>query len=392
MPLKQIAMSTWATSCGLLEKRESAFMQVKALPQCPFKSTLRVAVVKQSTYCDLYTDPFAKSAADLLASSIHRTGPIGLFINFDTQFIIVHPEPEAECRVWEEKLAFEVKGSERAERFPKLREQQAAVSVSVRDVDWSQFDLVIAIENAVPSTIAQQYPSVLWCTQLEHHRLAPYQKYLRRTPAGYDAFLHHRYGPNLGSILHKSHVVDFPYGLNSVGGLSSIYSEIPKEMRQVMLEDHQDFVQLAPLLIKKKLRWKQGGEIAGSLHGYHQRLASSQILLAPRSNRPLGGLAALDAAALDCLIIGRRADLWNPYIILPELDISSLKAAVNLAADLLEDRSRYQVLLEQQSARMNWFGWVRPLGQIAKLADGMSRELSISSQISKSGLLLTTSS
>ena len=251
-------------------------MQVKALPQCPFKSTLRVAVVKQSTYCDLYTDPFAKSAADLLASSIHRTGPIGLFINFDTQFIIVHPEPEAECRVWEEKLAYEVKGSDRAERFPKLRKQQAAVSVSARDVDWSQFDLVIAIENAVPSTIAQQYPSVLWCTQLEHHRLAPYQKYLRRAPAGYDAFLHHRYGPNLGSILHKSHVVDFPYGLNSVGGLSSIYSEIPKEKRQVMLEDHQDFVQLVPLLIKKKLRWKHGGEIAGS----HQRRGKGGIVRA----------------------------------------------------------------------------------------------------------------
>lgn len=352
-------------------------MQVEALPQCPFKSTLRVALVKQSTYCDLYTDPTAQSAAELLASSIHRTGPIGLFVNFITEFIIVHPEPDPECKVWEEKLAYETAGSERAERFPRIRSQQEAGAVRAAEVDWSQFDCVIAIENAVPAAVTKKHPSVVWCTLLEHHRMALYKSYLRSPPVGYDAFLNLRYGPNPRSALRKPHSIDFPYGLNSVGGLRTIYSDVPKVERQVMLEDHQDFVQLAPLLVKKQLRWKQGGEIAGSLHGYHERLASSQILLAPRSNRPLGGLAALDAAALDCLIIGRRADLWNPYIILPELDISNLRLAVDLAAELVVDRPRYDALLAQQSARLNWFGWVRPLSQLAKLAERIPRNLSI---------------
>jgi len=383
MALKQIAMSAWAASCSLLERKESAFLQPEALPECPFAPTLRVALVKQSSYCDLYTDPAAQTAAELLASSIHRTGPIGLFLNFKTQFIIVHPEPAAECRVWEEKLAYETPGSERAERFPKLRAQQESVAVRAAEVDWSEFDVVIAIENAVPSVIAQKHPSVLWCTQLEHHRLAPYKNYLRRPPAGYDAFLQHRYGPNPGSVLRKTHVIDFPYGLNGIGGLRSIYSDVHKKERQVMLEDHQDFAQLAPMLVKKKLRWKQGGEPGGALEAYHRRLASSHILLAPRSNRPLGGLAALDAAALDCLIIGRRADIWNPFIILPELDISNPRVAVNLAADLMADHPRYEALLAQQRARLNWFGWVRPLRQILELVDQLPRELSIRGEVAE---------
>ena len=150
-----------------------------------------------------------------------------------------------------------------------------------------------------------------------------------------------------------------------------------------MLEDHQDFAQLAPMLVKKKLRWKQGGEPGGALEAYHRRLASSHILLAPRSNRPLGGLAALDAAALDCLIIGRRADIWNPFIILPELDISNPRVAVNLAADLMADHPRYEALLAQQRARLNWFGWVRPLRQILELVDQLPRELSIRGEVAE---------
>lgn len=358
---KKLGVNLWSRACGLMEGFEHIPENTPDI-----LASWKIALVKQSTYCDLYTLP-GSDPKELLASSIHRTGPIGLFLKFDARFIIVHPEPDPECRVWEEKLAYETPGSERAERFPKLRAQQAEVAVSVRDVDWSQFDIVIAIENAVPASITEKYPSVFWCTQLEHHKLKPYRHYLRHKPHGYDAFLHHRYGPNPGSIFKKPHVVEFPYGLNFVGGLREIYLDVRQMPRRVMLEDHQDFSILAPLLQQQKINFYQGGEPSGSLQAYHRRLAASRILLAPNSSRPLGGLAAIDAAAMDCLIIGNRAQMWNPFIVLPELDCREPRQAVRLAAELLDDSDRYDALIAKQSSRINWFGWVRPLRQIAEI-------------------------
>jgi hypothetical protein len=153
-----------------------------------------------------------------------------------------------------------------------------------------------------------------------------------------------------------------------VGGLRQIYADVRQESRRVMLENHQDFSLLAPQLAQCKNKFHQGGEAAGSLRAYHKRLASSRIFLAPQSSRHLGGLAAIDAASLGCLLIANRAQMWSPYLVLPELDIHAPKRAVELAAELIDDSERYEALLLKQNARLDWFAWVRPLRQVAKIA------------------------
>lgn len=344
-------------------------------------SSLRVALVKQSSYCDLYADPGAASPYDLLASSWHRTGPIGLFLGCKARFIIVHSEEAPECKVWEEKLVYEQGAGERGERFPRIRKAQALVSVEADTVDWAQFDVVIALENAVPAVVTACYPRVLWCTMLEHHRMRPYRSYLAKAPAGYDVFMNLRMGPNPVSLFRKPHVVDFPYGLNVVRGLAEIYRRDARAARGVMLEDNQDASVLGPLLAARGIEWTQGGVPGGSLADYHKKLAGCRIFLAPRSSRPLGGLAALDAAAMDCLVIGRGADCWNPYLILPELDIGDPLRAVDRVAALAEDNVEFNCLLEKQRARMAWFGWNRPWAQIAHLVKSIPRELVASSKL-----------
>lgn len=377
--IKRSAVALWSSTCRLLQNWERNFFCSGNFAASPFTSGLKVALVKQSCYCDIYTDPSTRDPKALLASSIHRTGPIGLFINFDTTFIIVHPEADPECRVWEQKLAYESDNNERSQRFPKLREQQAAVAVRAGDVDWSVYDLVIAFENAVPAAVTRKHPTVLWCTLLEHHKMKPYKAYLKQVPEGYDAFLNLRFGPNPQSIGRRPHVIDFPYGLNDVSGLAALYRN-ETDLRCVMLEDHQDRELLEPLLQDHGFECLPAGESSGLLDLYHQRLSRAAFLLAPRSSRPLGGLASIDAAAMDCLIIGNRFDSWNPFIMLPELQCSREDKAVRIASELAGDDTRYKELLQKQQARLHWFAWVRPLRQIEVLAARSQRKLSISSR------------
>lgn len=364
MSLKKLAVRAWALTCRQLEKREIRDWTGSDHRSESGLGSLRVALVKQSSYCDLYADPGATMPYDLLASSWHRTGPIGLFLGCKARFIIVYPEDAPECRVWEEKLVYEQGAGERGERFPRIRKAQALVAVEADTVDWAQFDVVIALENAVPAVVTACYPRVLWCTMLEHHRMRPYRSYLAKAPAGYDVFLNLRMGPNPVSLFRKPHVVDFPYGLNVVGGLAEVYRRDAGAARGVMLEDNQDASVLGPLLSARGIEWTQGGVPGGSLAHYHKKLAGCRIFLAPKSSRPLGGLAALDAAAMDCLIVGRGADCWNPYLILPELDIGDPERSVARVAELLADEGEFARLLMMQRARMAWFGWKRPWRQL----------------------------
>jgi hypothetical protein len=364
MSLKKLAVGAWALACRQLEKRERGAWTGVARGENLDLRSLRVALVKQSTYCDLYADPAATSPYDLLASSWHRTGPIGLFLGCTSRFIIVRAEDAPECRVWEAKLAYEQGAGERGERFPRIRKAQSLVAVAADTVDWAEFGVVIALENAVPAAVTARYPGVLWCTMLEHHRMRPYRAYLAKAPPGYAVFLNLRMGPNPVSLFRKPHVVDFPYGLNRAGGLAEIYQRDAKAACGVMLEDNQDAAVLGPLLSARGIEWTQGGVPGGSLVDYHKKLAGCRILLAPRSARPLGGLAALDAAAMDCLIVGRGADCWNPYLILPDLDIGDPARAVARVAELLADEGEFQRLLTMQRARMAWFGWERPWRQL----------------------------
>jgi hypothetical protein len=373
MTLKKLAVSAWSLACRQLEKREHGLWR-QVIGGLDVHS-LQVALVKQSTYCDLYSVPFSGSPAGLLATSWHRTGPIGLFLGCKTQFVIVKPDPAPECRVWEEKLVYEVgSGDERGERFPLIRQKQLTVAVAAESVDWSQFDIVVAIENAVPAAVTGRYPSVVWCTMLEHHRMRPYWAYLKKPPIGYDLFLNLRMGPNPVSLFKKPHVIDFPYGLNQVSGLARIYQRDAASARVVMLEDNQDASLLGPMLEDRGLAWRQGGVPGGSLADYHRKLAGCRFLLAPRSRRPLGGLAAMDAAAMDCLVIGRGADCWNPYLILPELDIGDPVRAVERVAALAKDDVEFDRLLEKQRARLAWFGWNRPWAQLLAARERLKRD------------------
>lgn len=339
-----------------------------------FSRSLRVALVKQTTYGDLYSNPAATTPRELLESSWHRPGPIGLFTRFNARFIIVQPEADPECRVGEEKLAYAVNDPARAKYDAVRKAVQSAAAVSAESVDWSAFDLVIAIENAVPARLTRRYPQVLWATLLEHHRMAPFASYLRQPPPGYDAFLNLRYGPNPQSMRRRGHVIDWPYNFNFPDGLAGLYPEIAKENR-VFLEDHQT-ADVRAAFSAGSNRKSEGESEPLALAQFLREMVRSKVFCAVSPSRPLGGLALIDAVASGCVVLANRSLLWNPFLVTRETDLRRATEAADFARRILDDEALYRRIRGEQTRRLAWFCHERPLRQIAALIRSVPRSLS----------------
>jgi hypothetical protein len=366
-------LGAWSLACRGLSQSEKSHYTEPAAPSV-FARTLRVAVVKQTTFSDLYSLPKAKTTRELLESSWHRIGPIGLFQGFQSEFFIVHPEPDTECRIGEVKQNYARADAVRARDDAQRQAAQEAVAVRADEVDWSAFDLVLAIENAVPARITRRHPGVLWATLLEHHRMACYRDYLRLPPAGYDAFFNLRYGPNPQSLGRRPHVIDWPYGFSAPRSLSSLYPEITKEPL-VFVEDHQ------PAAVKKALDlagvlWEGGRLHAISIAEFARGLVRAKVFFAVQPSRPLGGLAAIDAVSAGAVVLANRSHLWNSSLITKETNWRNLGDAARFTRSILDEPQLYTRLIAEQEGRLRWFCHERPLRQLAALIGGIPRALS----------------
>jgi hypothetical protein len=382
--IKQIGIGGWSLACDLLARREEAFFgDAKANHHSPFLPSMRVALVKQSTYTDLYSDPQAPTTRALIESSWHRPGPVGLFTEFDSTFFIVHLEPDTECKVWEEKIGYAVADRTRAAADAHRRAVQSAVAVDAESIDWSAFDIVIAIECAVPARITKRHPLVIWATMLEHHRMRPYHAWLREPPVGYDVFLNLRYGPNPQSILKRRHVIDWPYNFTAPGALRRLYGEgaqgsANRARLRVLIEDNQSTAMTNAVSV--------GGctPLIGcrqTLKDYLEQLLAADVLAFPAPSRPLGGLAMLDAASAGVLLAGNRRALWNPFLVEAEMHSSDPKTCVAKLRRVAEDEVFRRDALSRQTARLSWFGFRRPLEQLARFVAGSERPLNAADRL-----------
>ena len=348
--LKHICIASWAQLAGFQEVFE-----------CPREVTelcdLKVAFVKQSVYTDLYADPDAGSPLAIIASSNLRSGPVGLMETLRADYYIVDMEPDTECRIWEEKQ----KDFEARPFWKHIVEAQKQVAVRAADIDWSQYDLVLAMENAIPARITQQYPTVLWATMVEHHRMLTYRSYLRCPPKGYDCFFNQRFGPTLCSLGRRAHVIEWPYGFSNERCIVGFFPGVTKE-NSIVVESHQQREAFQALRKTSGARvYFSGGR---NIIEHLELLAKSKIFFSPLYERPLWGNATVEAAAADCIVVGNRHAFWNPCMIDPRMHCCSVKKGWKIISRLLSDEDYYREMLASQRARLNWYAFSRPLLQL----------------------------
>ena len=191
----------------------------------------KLALVKQDVFPDLYICEKHLDDKEVLLSTSMRVGPIGLWEDFDVDFLIVKECPERECRIWErdcdpkyrEKLrklkntsVNQIEGQE----FLRPGSSYTATdfSCNVDDVDWGIYDIVLSINIAVPSRIVRTYNKVLWV-----HMSGESYKFIDKAYFGYDVAIHQMTD---GYINLYKKMLSFPYTYVSKNTLYRIANEI----------------------------------------------------------------------------------------------------------------------------------------------------------------------
>jgi len=137
--------------------------------------TVRIAVVKSSSYQDLWVTDISNVALDIFKSSLMRCSPIGLLELAHTDFIIVKESQEPPCQVIRSCIPDQFKDNLKYSResknpsLPFLDEtfhkdrSIDEISHSSDDIDWGQYQIVLTINACVPDRVLALYPRVLWC-------------------------------------------------------------------------------------------------------------------------------------------------------------------------------------------------------------------------------------
>lgn len=342
---------------------------------------LRVALVKNRYFFDLYQISNHSDRKSLVASSLKRSGPIGLFTEFDADFYIVDTYPDSDGQLYRERL-HQISDSE-FDDYMNLAQRLKEISIGSDEVDWSMYDLVIALDNAVPACVTEKHPEVVWATMLESHRMPSYPKYLKNLPRGYDVFLSQHFGPNPRKLKYRDHVVDWPYGFTKSGAVENLLGR-GAVSDGVTLESHGRHLQeYFVSSLKMPVRVQGGHASQGTTIEILEMLLESRYFCAVNPRRPLWGNALVEAASAGCLVIADPNLHWNPYVVLPELRVSSAKQAVGIICKLEECPERQEDLLTRQNQLLDWYAFHRPLSQLESVVSQLGRPTRLKRKLSK---------
>ena len=225
---------------------------------------LRICFIKQETYSDLYTDP-TLSGLDLLLSTIHRSGPIGLFNAKLFDFKILKSNNNYnECKVWEfikEDMngdSFDEILKNSSKIFTKLngdtvnKKPQNFYSISQEKIDFSLYDIVISVNFPFTRDFILKYPQILWCYMPQEPSLRHY-KWSKKSPLyNYNIFLNQQF--TIRFKKRKSHEINFPYNFmhsssfSNLLGLNNLNSNYNRN--GIFIENHS-LKSLTPIQLEK---------------------------------------------------------------------------------------------------------------------------------------------
>ena len=359
--------------CALTDRKFQLALaeEIDITPNWNAGERLSVAFVKQSSYVDLYTLPSRseldqrRGASEIYCSSNFRSGPAGLLAQFDCDFYIVNCANTPETSIWEYRLGKEAGHDEvTRERRSKKRKLQESHSVDADSIDWSQYDIVVCMENAVPTSVTKKYPETVWATMLEWFGMPQYKRYIFRPPAGYDVFLTQFFSSSCFDRLLPASSLHWPYGFLH----SSSFRELGL-LDEVLLRDSialdRNAESIVPELeVVSELASRV--DLLGGLNikDFAVRIARAKYYTSLGTSRLLWGNGTLDVAALGALILTDRSRLINPAVVAPECHVSNAKDLIEKIEVLNSDNDLYLSILDNQRRRLDYFAFWRPLHEL----------------------------
>jgi hypothetical protein len=343
------------------------------VPQTFFHPDIRLALVKQDVYQDLYCAPVGASGKELLVSSLHRSGPAGLLAAFRPDFYIVKTEADPECNIWREKATDCHQQTE--EYYLGLKERihrdgeyghkvpQGTLALSSGDIDWSVYDFVICYDAAVPKRITKQFPNVTWCYYVGEPCMRSYKESEREPIQGYDLFLSQRFRRYRSLPTPMAHVVEFPYFAQFYGCFHKLLETTPSDLARcgVAVEGRSKHnltdKNLAKLSTLGGVRYPRG-----SLINVLTELMASKYFLIGEGRK--WGNAQVEAVACGCLTVGSPNGQHNVSLFTPNTTCHDFEESIECINSFESNEEAFKNEIGRQRALLMKFCWERPLKEL----------------------------
>lgn len=338
--------------------------------ELPKLAGLRIALLKQDTYSNLYIGGPHSSPAALLQSSIKHTGPFALFSLLNADFYVIRQFDAPECYIWQEKIYHCRQGS--LQHFNAIRDHstfagvtQAQVAVEADSVNWSAYDIVISVDIAIPEQVTSRHPSVLWAYYISEPCMPSYRYSRGRPIAGYDVFLNQRFDSRQSL---KSHEINFPFALQRSGCFDHVVGASASQMNRdgCFIESHTvtDASLVEALRAIGPIR-----TVVPNSESIVRSLYSSKYFVRC-GGRMMWGNAMIEAVACGCVAVGISGEFKNRSLFTADTSVSSKKALLTRLQQFEDDGAFYDRVLAEQRARLDHFCYWRPMKcLVAKLRE-----------------------
>ncbi|WP_160168356.1 hypothetical protein [Novipirellula maiorica] len=347
--------------------------------------TPRVIVVKQDVNEDLYCCAPDADAAEIIQSTLLRTGPVGLFTELAADFRIVKTLDDIECQVWQER-ATELKWdtleffSSYRDRIPGRDYGQNRWAIAPESIDWNQYDIVVSMDVCIPKRITERYPKTLWAYYIREIKAPSYQLSLQHPAVGQDVVFNHYF--RMAPPKLPSHVVEFPYHLHRPGCFHRLFDIQQSSERRGVFVDHHTMVTM-------QAKWRTAlqafGPIASTIHegdreviptseklarrtmdsDLRERLLNSKFFLITPGQRHVFGTALVEAIAAGCLAIGNPESLReHGFFFTSHTAARTVEEAIEKMQLLDSDPRRYRIELAHQRELVEYLCYIRPMKQL----------------------------
>ena len=340
-----------------------------------------IVLVKQVVYANLYCCSNQAPVNELIFSSFAHPGPVGLFTKYNADFFIVDTEADQECQVWKEKVFYS--GHKSLQFFEDHRRKiihngiraqhqwpQGHFMTTADAIDWSDYDIVISIDIAIPACITKKYPKTLWAYYISEGSMPSYKKSFSQPVNGYDVFLTQDFYAN--RKLAK-HVVEFPFQLQYYGCFHELFDTNPEpQIRngfQLETHTHATLTKQQKSIIGKiaPLLPRAGGTLKQMITSLMQTKYYI-VYLDPhsQSRKNIRGNALVEAIATGNLVIARNFGLMNKDVLTERTRVNTFNQLLERIIFFENNPEEYKKELALQQARLDYLCFERPMDQLIK--------------------------
>ena len=332
-----------------------------------FWRSRKIALVKQTAYHALYSQPGKGSWQETVLSSACHLGPFSFLADLGADYHVVRQAKEPETFLWKEKQAYDPDPADsfrhKMEEIHKIESAPLGRELpSVDDIAWDKYDMVVGIDIPIPERIVRKCPRTLWA-YYSIEAGGPLQKNSLLSPAsGYNLFLNHGFRRYRTRPRNRSHVLEFPLQFQSPQSWEKLRLAVkPPPERSVILIEKNSWADVLPVS-----RISLDRPTGNAMEYLHKMFSAFACLHTTR--KPRWGNWAVESVLSGSVFLGNAGSLAQISPLLPGMDCRALHKGVELANRLIETPSLWDFTQKLQSQVVEHVAFRRPLTDLTRLA------------------------